>query len=194
MVSPVIFSRGGKALRQGRTCPVQMREARIEMLVYKSAPPLCAAHRLFAARAVPLAVESQWWNSWMGKLSPGPEEHTVRVCAQRGIAERTRRPASFCFARQNARHRPALPLGVREALPQIEEASALGRRGQAGLDLLLYLAQKRGIFTQFSCVKFRVAAGRYSPPMFSGRAVSRRGLKRPPLPRRPGRPPASRRR
>ena len=31
-----------------------------------SAPPT----GFFAARATPLAVESQWWNSWMGKLSP----------------------------------------------------------------------------------------------------------------------------
>ena len=82
-----------------------------------------------------------------GKALPGPEEQTVRVCAQRGIAEADETSGIFCFARQNARHRPALPLGVREALPQIEEAPALGRRGQTGLDLLLYLAQKRGIFT-----------------------------------------------
>ena len=46
---------------------------------------------------------------------------------------------------------------------QIEEAPALGRCGQTGLDFSLYLAQKRGIFTQFSCVKFRVAAGQIQP-------------------------------
>ena len=98
-----------------------------------------------------------------GKALPGPEEHTVRVCAQRGVAETDETSGIFCFARQNAHHRPALPLGVREALPQIEEAAALGHCGQTGFDPLFYLAQKRGIFAQCFGMKLRVAAGQIQP-------------------------------
>mgnify|MGYP000694859553 FL=1 len=70
------------------------------MLVYKSAPPLCAAHRLFCreGRAVGGGIPVVEFVD--GKALPGPEEHTVRVCAQRGIAEADETSGIFCFARQ----------------------------------------------------------------------------------------------
>ena len=96
----------------------------------------------------------------------GPEEHTVLFGPQLGIAEPDEPPGVLRRPRQDPGHRPALPGGVGESLPQIEEAAALGHCGQTGFDLLFYLAQKRVIFAQCFGMKLRVAAGQIQPADF----------------------------
>ena len=139
-----------------------MREARIEMLICKAAVPLfpvglCGGKAGAVVCGIPVVelVHRQ--------TLPGAEQHTVGAGGQCRVSKPHQPPHPEALPRQNACHGPAFPVGILQALAQIEKAPALGHCGQAALHSPAHRDQHGAVRAQLPGIQLRVAAGQVEP-------------------------------
>ena len=94
---------------------------------------------------------------------PGAEQHAVGAGGQCRISEPHQPPHPEALPRQDTCHGPAFPVGILQALAQIEKASALGHRGQTALHSPAHRGQHGAVRAQLPGIQLRVAAGQVEP-------------------------------
>ena len=106
-----MFGCSRKALRQRRTCPVEMRKTRVETCIGKAARPLPPVYlgsgeRIAVFGGVPVMELVD------GQGLPRAEQHTVGAGGQAGVAEPHKPPDLEALPGQHARHRVGRAVGV----------------------------------------------------------------------------------